>query len=58
MNSSTRAVSASTIQVFIGLDVHKDTLSGAFLPAFAPHVADRFQGSSSPNDSVGDPAPL
>jgi hypothetical protein len=44
MNNSTTAVSASPgTGCFIGLDVHKDTLSGAVLPAFGPDVADRFQ---------------
>ncbi len=48
MTNSSTAVPVSTAQVFIGLDVHKDTISGAVLPAFGPDVADRFQIPNTP----------
>jgi transposase len=48
MTNSSTAVPISSVQAFIGLDVHKDTISGAVIPAFGPDVVDRFQIPNTP----------
>src|SRR5512135_1623398 len=48
-NSSTPLhLSPTPVACFIGLDVHKDTISGAALPAFGPDIVERFQILNTP----------